>query len=261
MINNILIYGINPVLKVLEKRANDILTIYIFNKEANKKDFELDLKSKNFYNKDIKKIINNAKLNNIEVEFIDEKNLSFLLKELNLKNKISFQKVFARIKQKQEISINNLIKYSNTCLIVDGITDSNNLGAIIRNMASFNIDTLIIPKHNSVKIDSTVYKTSVGEIENINYCYVTNLTDLIKKLKTNGFWTYGFENEGSNIIWDIDFSLKSCFVLGGEASGISYLLKKNLDFIVKIPIEVNSLNVASSSAIVLYEYNKNLKCK
>jgi len=242
MNNNLLIYGVNPVLKVASTRVDDILNLYVY---------------KNNTNIEIKKIINLCDKN--KIKYIDDNDLTLLLKEIKTKNKIAHQKVFARIKPKKEISLDDLINDPNFnfCMILDGVTDPNNLGAIIRNLVSFNLKTLIIPKDRSTGINESIYKTSVGEVEAIDLVSVTNLNETVKKLKKHGFWVYGFENEGNSLVWDMDYKLKVCFVLGGEASGIRSLLKKNLDFIVKIPISNNSLNVASSSAVVLYEYIRN----
>jgi len=239
---NLLIYGINPILKVLELRPDALLNLYVFRH--------------NTKNKEIEKII--SLCNSEKIKYINEFELSSLLDEIKTKHKISHQKIFARIKAKKNLDLSNLLNDANFnfCMILDGVTDANNLGAIIRNLISFDTPYLILPKDRSVSIDEAIYKTSVGEIESLNYIFVTNINETIKKLKENGFWIYGFENINSTLVWDHDYSGKVCFVLGGEASGIRDLPKKNLDFIVRIPISSNSLNVASSSAIALYEYKR-----
>ena len=244
--DQLLIYGINPIIKILTTRPKDTKQIYFLSSSLNTSQ---------------KKILNIANKNKIKINYIENDKSDFLFKELNCKNKIAHQKVFATIKVKPELNFDEYIKNesSNFCVILDGVTDPNNLGAIIRNLSAFGVDLLILPKNRSAKIDATVYKTSAGEIEEINIALVNNLSSTVKKLKENGFWIYAFEEDASQSIWDTDFSGKVVCVLGGESTGVRRLVKENCDFLLKIPMKngVQSLNVSSSSSIMCYEVYKN----
>lgn len=239
----IIIYGINPVKSVIKNRPKDIEAVYFVGTEIRDSDL---LKSIN--------------INKIPYKYINEKETDILIKEFKTNLKIVHQKVFAKIKVKVEPDFDEFLLESKNdfFVILDGVTDPNNLGAIIRNLSAFGISGLILPKDRSSKIDAVIYKTSVGELENINVFVVTNLNESVKKLKKHGFWIYGFEEDADVIIWDTNFSGKICCVMGGEGDGIRKLLKNNCDFLLKIPMKtgVQSLNVASSSAVVCYEIFK-----
>ena len=139
-------------------------------------------------------------------------------------------------------------------VILDHLEDPHNFGAIIRTCEAASIKSIIIPKDRSVRVNGTVMKTSVGALENVNICMVTNLVNTIKELKKNGFWIIGTDMEGTNYK-DIDYKGKIAIVIGNEGHGLSRLTKDNCDFIAKIPMygKVNSLNASVAAALVIYE--------
>lgn len=143
-------------------------------------------------------------------------------------------------------------------ILLDKIEDPHNLGAIIRSAESFGFDGLIIPEHRSSKVNSTVYKTSAGAINNIKVVMVTNLNQAIEKIKENGFWVYGLAGEAENTLAETDLSGKVALVVGNEGDGISRLVRKNCDMLIKIPMQgkTNSLNASVAAAISMYEVNR-----
>ena len=143
---------------------------------------------------------------------------------------------------------------SNIIVILDHLEDPHNFGAIIRTCEAAGIKGIIIPKDRSVKVNATVMKTSVGTIENVDICMVSNLVSAIKTLKENGFWIIGTDMEGTDYT-KIDYSGKIALVIGNEGKGLSRLTKENCDFIAKIPMygKVNSLNASVAAALVIYE--------
>lgn len=147
---------------------------------------------------------------------------------------------------------------ANKIILLDKIEDPHNLGAIIRSAESFGFDGLIIPEHRSSKVNSTVYKTSAGAINNIKVVMVTNLNQAIEKIKENGFWVYGLAGEAENTLAETDLSGKVALVVGNEGDGISRLVRKNCDMLVKIPMQgkTNSLNASVAAAISMYEVNR-----
>lgn len=147
---------------------------------------------------------------------------------------------------------------ANKIILLDKIEDPHNLGAIIRSAESFGFDGLIIPEHRSSKVNSTVYKTSAGAINNIKVVMVTNLNQAIEKIKENGFWVYGLAGEAENTLKETDLSGKVALVVGNEGDGISRLVRKNCDMLVKIPMQgkTNSLNASVAAAISMYEVNR-----
>lgn len=139
-------------------------------------------------------------------------------------------------------------------VILDHLEDPHNFGAIIRTCEAAGVDGIIIPKDRSVSVNSTVVKTSVGAIENVKICMVTNLVNTIKTLKKEGFWFVGTDMEGTSYK-KIDYKGKMCIIIGSEGFGMSKLVKQECDFIATIPMigKINSLNASVATGIIIYE--------
>lgn len=149
----------------------------------------------------------------------------------------------------------NKQKDNKVFIMLDGLEDPHNLGAILRSADAFGMDAIIIPKNRSVKLNSTVAKVSTGAIEHVDVCEVTNLTRTIKDLKKKGFWVVGTDMDTNQTIHDIQVDTNLVVVIGSEGKGISRLVKENCDYVVNIPMvgHVNSLNASVSTALVIYE--------
>ena len=146
-------------------------------------------------------------------------------------------------------------------VLLDHLEDPHNLGAIIRTCEAAGVDAIIMPKDRQVMINSTVMKTSVGTLDNIDIVAVTNLVKTIEQLKQNGFWVVGTALENSVDYRDVDYSGKTALVIGNEGSGMSRLVTKSCDFIAKIPMygTTNSLNASVAAGIMIYEVVRNRK--
>ena len=121
-------------------------------------------------------------------------------------------------------------------VLLDHLEDPHNLGAIIRTCEAAGVDAIIMPKDRQVMINSTVTKTSVGTLENVDIVAVTNLVQTIEELKKHGFWIVGTALENSVDYREIDYDSRIGLVIGNEGSGISRLVAKSCDFIAKIPM-------------------------
>jgi 23S rRNA (guanosine2251-2'-O)-methyltransferase len=139
-------------------------------------------------------------------------------------------------------------------VILDGVEDPHNLGAIIRTAECSGAHGVIIPKRRSTGITSVVTKSSAGAVAYMRVARVTNLTSTIDELKKRGFWIYAADMGGDDYS-ATEFSGSVAIVLGSEGYGISRLVKENCDFTVSIPLygKVNSLNVSCASAVILTE--------
>jgi len=139
-------------------------------------------------------------------------------------------------------------------IILDGLEDPHNLGAILRTGDATNIDCVIIPKNRSVGLNSTVAKVSTGAIEHVPVAQVTNLTQTIKKIKEHGIWVVGSDSDAEMMYNEIDGNMRIALVIGSEGKGISRLVKEQCDYLVKIPMNghVNSLNASVSAALLMY---------
>ena len=146
-------------------------------------------------------------------------------------------------------------------LILDGIEDPHNLGSIIRTAETAGVHGIIIPKRRAASVNSTVNKVSAGAVQYMKIARVTNITDAIEKLKESGLWICGTDINTDKYYYNQDLTGPIGIVIGNEGNGISEKVKKNCDFLVKIPMKgkVTSLNAAVSAGIIVYEVVKQKK--
>lgn len=140
-------------------------------------------------------------------------------------------------------------------LILDGIEDPHNLGSIIRTAETAGVHGIIIPKRRAASVNSTVNKVSAGAVEHMKIARVTNISDSIEKLKEEGLWICGTDINTDKYYYNQDLTGPLAIVIGNEGSGMSEKVRKNCDFLVKIPMKgkVTSLNASVSTGIVVYE--------
>ena len=143
-------------------------------------------------------------------------------------------------------------------LILDGIEDPHNLGSIIRTAETAGVHGIIIPKRRAATVNSTVNKVSAGAVQYMKIARVTNLSDTIEKLKKEGIWICGTDINTITNYDEQDFTGAIGIVIGNEGNGMGQKVRKNCDFLVKIPMkgQVTSLNASVSTGIVLYEVVK-----
>lgn len=179
--------------------------------------------------------------------------------ELNkLTNFGNHQGIAGIIKPFQYSSLSEIIKSSKKSVqplvvLLDGINDPQNLGAIIRSCDAFNVDGLIIKSHNQVPVNMTVTKVSTGASSYVKIAVVSNLNNAIKELKKNGFWVYASDGKANEDYSKQNYQGSVALILGSEGDGISPLVLENSDIIIKIPMmgHVNSLNVSVATGILL----------
>ena len=161
--------------------------------------------------------------------------------------------------QYKDLSVIN--ENDSVIVMLDHIEDPHNFGAIIRTCEAAGIKNIIIPKDRQVLVNSTVMKTSVGTLNNVNIILVSNLTNTIDKLKKDNYWIVGTSLENSVDYREVDYSGKIVIVIGNEGSGISNIVSNNCDYLVKIPMygTTNSLNASVAAGIMIYEVIRNRK--
>lgn len=140
-------------------------------------------------------------------------------------------------------------------LILDGIEDPHNLGAIIRTAETAGVHGIVIPKRRAASVNSTVNKVSAGAIEHMKIARVNNITETIKFLKKNDVWICGTDINTKQYYYQENYKIPIAIVIGSEGFGISRLVKENCDFMVKIPMKgkITSLNASVSAGIIIYE--------
>lgn len=140
-------------------------------------------------------------------------------------------------------------------ILLDGIEDPQNLGAIIRTAEGAGVDGILLPERRSAGLTETVYKVSTGALEHIKVARIKNLVRTMEDLKKRGIWLVGAEGGSQDLWYDFDYRVPLGLVLGSEGSGLRPLVKRKCDRVLSIPLmgKITSLNVASAAAIFIYE--------
>ncbi len=231
------ICGRNPVIEALKSGTPRLDAIYI-----------------NGFGGSLNLIRNLAKENNVVVKDAQEQKLN------QLSGGASHQGVAASVACGEYASVEDILNISHQkgtkpfIIICDEIEDPHNLGAIIRTAEAAGADGIIIPKRRSASLNATVFKTSAGAASYVPVARVANLASCIDVLKENGIWVYGTDASGSD--YDkTDFTGSCALVIGSEGFGISRLIRKKCDFMVKLPMhgKINSLNASVAAGIFMYE--------
>lgn len=251
------IFGINPVYEALLSNV-PIVELFVVTSSVHQSER-------------ISEIIKIANQKNITIHQVERSKFESLLG--GNASLVTHQNVLVKIKPFNYCLISEVFKKLNSSstnnkesvkpalfLLLDGVTDPHNLGAIVRSAAAFGVDSIILPKNRSAQITPTTYKTSAGTVPKIDICQTTNLHYLIKDLKTRGFWIVGLSGQTTDLIGELSKKLdfhsdNIALVAGSEGTGISSIVARSCDFLVRIPMasEVESLNVSVATALALYE--------
>jgi len=140
-------------------------------------------------------------------------------------------------------------------VVLDGVEDPRNFGAILRSAECAGVDGVIIPERRSVGLNDTVAKSSAGAIEYVRVAKVGNLNRLIEDLKQRNIWVVGTSVETDTSYTEWDWTRPTALILGGEGSGLHRLVAENCDMLVRIPMygKINSLNVSVAAGVLLFE--------
>jgi 23S rRNA (guanosine2251-2'-O)-methyltransferase len=140
-------------------------------------------------------------------------------------------------------------------LVLDGVEDPRNLGAILRTADAAGVHGVIIPERRAAGLTETVAKAAAGAMEHVPVVKVVNIANTLDELKKTGVWVAGAEAGGDTIYWDADFVRPTALVLGGEDRGVRRLVRERCDYLVSLPLlgKISSLNVSVAAGILLYE--------
>ena len=162
----------------------------------------------------------------------------------------------------EKICIDSQSKENSIIVVLDQVTDPNNIGSIMRSCALFKCKSIILPKDHTPDITPALSKAASGAVEMVNYVKVVNLKRSLQFLKKLGYWIYGLDNNANQKNKQIDLPKKCVLVVGSEGKGIREINKKECDNLIALPSQPNksyaidSLNVSSACAIALYEHFK-----
>jgi len=173
----------------------------------------------------------------------------------------SSQGVIAYVEAKEFVDLGELMAISRArpdpplYLLLDGIEDPHNLGAILRTAEATGVHGVIIRERRAVGITPAVVRASAGAVEYIHIARVANISQAMITLKKNGVWVTGIDMDGQADYRALDFSLPTAIVIGGEGQGLSELVRKRCDWVASIPMKgkIMSLNASVAAAVVMYE--------
>ena len=203
----------------------------------------------------IHKIIAMAKTRKIIIVEKDKRQMEEIAQNKNYQGVIAIIPPFSYCEIEDILDKAKKEKEEPFILILDGIEDPHNLGSIIRTAETAGVHGIIIPKRRAASVNSTVAKVSSGAIEHMLVARVNNISDAIEKLKKEGLWICGTDINTDKYYYEQDLTGPLGIVIGNEGKGIGEKVKKNCDFLVKIPMlgKVTSLNASVSTGIVIYE--------
>jgi len=140
-------------------------------------------------------------------------------------------------------------------LVLDGVTDPQNLGALVRSGHALGAHGLVVPKDRAAGITPAALKAAAGALEHCPVARVTNLSRSLEQMKAHGIWTVALAADGDKELGAIDLTVPTALVLGSEGSGVRPLVRKTCDHVARIPMagQVGSLNVSAAGAVALYE--------
>ena len=204
-------------------------------------------------NAEIVAIIDKARAMGVNIQVLEKKDFD---KKIKFKN----QGVVAYIPEFKYCEIKDIMLSAERkgekpfIVILDGITDPHNLGAIIRTCECAGVHGVIIPQNRACEVTDTVYRTSAGAVIHVRVAMVTNITRTIKELQKMGVWVYALE-AGNKKLYKADFTYPTALVVGSEGKGVSRLVLETVDEVLSLDMfgQVNSLNASNASAIAVYE--------
>jgi len=232
------IYGINSVSEALKARGRA---------------FEWVSVAKERHDLRLQRVIEECRKQKVPVRFLQRAELD------QLAGNNSHQGVVAVTSTKQYNDLDDVIEgkrgdYS-LIVVLDGVEDPHNLGAILRTADAAGADGAVIPERRAAGITGTVAKASAGASAHLPVAKVTNIARTLEELKSRNIWTVGLDERAPQRYDQIDYKMNCAIVLGGEGKGLHDLVKRKCDFLVSIPMlgMVSSLNVSVAGGVVLYE--------
>ena len=171
---------------------------------------------------------------------------------------ISHQGVIAFGAVHDYVDFDPAVAKANLVVVLDGVEDPHNFGAIVRTAHAAGADIVIIPERRAAPLTETVARAAAGALEYLPIARVTNVSQTLEKLKQAGFWIYGLDERGAEVYDQVAFATPTVIVLGGEGKGLHQGVQKHCDVLVSIPMAgaVSSLNVSVAAGVVLFEWRR-----
>lgn len=233
-----ILYGINTVVEALKARGRAFTWVAV---AKERKDIRLQ------------RVIDECRKIGVPVRVLTRMELD------ELAGNTAHQGVVAETSAKQYTDVDDLVEArrgeQSLIVVLDGIEDPHNLGAILRTADAAGADGVIIPERRSAAVTGTVAKVSAGASEHLPVAKVTNISRTLEELKAKDIWVVGLDERGKQTYDQVDYKMNCAVVLGAEGKGLHDLVRRHCDFLVSIPMlgQVPSLNVSVAAGVVLYE--------
>jgi 23S rRNA (guanosine2251-2'-O)-methyltransferase len=173
-------------------------------------------------------------------------------------NGVPHQNVVALSAAHSYSELEDLLGAAEMLVILDGVEDPHNLGAIIRTAHAAGASAVVVPERRSASLTQTVERVAAGALAHLPVARVGNVSQALETLKKAGFWIYGLDERGSEIYEQVDYGSPAAIVLGGEGKGLHQNVRRHCDLLVRIPMAgaVSSLNVSVAAGIVLFDWRR-----
>src|SRR5215469_933541 len=234
----VVIYGIHAVSEALKSGARSFEYVGIARERHDQR---------------MQRLIDDCRASGVQVRFLPREQLD------RAANTNTHQGVIAVTGSKQYADVDTLLEQRHGeysfLVVLDGIEDPHNLGALIRTADGAGVDGIIIPERRAATVSATVAKASAGASEHMKIARVVNLARTLDEMKEKNIWIVGLDERGAKNYDEVNYNMDCAVVLGGEGHGLHDLVRKKCDFLVSIPMlgDVPSLNVSVAGAVVMYE--------
>jgi 23S rRNA (guanosine2251-2'-O)-methyltransferase len=200
----------------------------------------------------LQEIIDLARRSSIPVRFEPREALE------RLASTSAHQGVIALGTEKKYADLDSLTAPAKLLVILDGVEDPHNLGAIIRTAHAAGADAVVIPERRAAGLTDTVAKAAAGALEHLSIIRVTNINRTLESLKEQGYWIYGIDERGTEFYHQVKWASPTAIVLGAEGHGLHEQVRKKCDVLVRIPMagEISSLNVSVAAGVILFKWRE-----
>lgn len=233
-----ILYGINAVTEALRARAQSVAYVGCARERHDAR---------------LQRVIETARAAGVQVRFMPRDQLD------RMAQGEPHQGVVASVAAKEYAQLDDILEAKRGArhfvVVLDGVEDPHNLGAILRTADAAGVDGVVIPERRAVGMTGTVAKVAAGASETVPLARVTNIARTLEELQRHNLWTVGLDERGTRPYDAVDYTSDVAVVLGAEGHGLHDLVRKRCDFVVSIPMagQVASLNVSVAAAVVMFE--------
>lgn len=238
---NDVIYGIHSVSEALKSRERSFDYVAVARDRTDPR---------------VQRIIDECRASGVSVRFVPREEID------RTTQTNGNQGVMAITSRKKYSDVDQMLEYKNGryafLLVLDGVEDPHNLGALLRSADGAGVDGVIIPERRAAGVTGAVVKASAGASEHMSIARVVNIARTLDELKDRNVWVVGLDERGTQSYDELDYNMDCAIVLGAEGKGLHDLVQKKCDLLVSLPMagSVSSLNVSVAGGIVMYEVGR-----